>query len=101
MKSFASLATRESCSPASISMWKVRLQLSGFRSGLRSTWQWTCPLPSWAPVPPGLQKRSLPGDLRALLPIRAGQDFRVVGNDIVLIETATSLILDVMQGVLR
>ncbi len=52
-------------------------------------------------LPPGLQKRSLPGDLRALLPIRSGQDFRVVGNDIVLIEIATELILDVMQGVLR
>ena len=52
-------------------------------------------------LPPGLEKRRLPGDLRALLPIRSGQDFRVVGNDIVLIETATELILDVMQGVLR
>ncbi len=52
-------------------------------------------------LPPGLEKRRLPGDLRALLPIRSGQDFRVVGNDIVLIEIATELILDVMQGVLR
>ncbi len=52
-------------------------------------------------LPPGLEKRWLPGDLRALLPIRSGQDFRVVGNDIVLIEIATELILDVMQGVLR
>ncbi len=52
-------------------------------------------------LPPGLEKRRLPGDLRSLLPIRSGQDFRVVGNDIVLIETATELILDVMQGVLR
>ncbi len=52
-------------------------------------------------LPPGLEKRELPGDLRGLLPRRTGQDFRVVGNDIVLIETATNLILDVMQGVLR
>ncbi len=52
-------------------------------------------------LPPGLEKRRLPGDLRGLLPRRTGQDFRVVGNDIVLIETATDLILDVMQGVLR
>ncbi len=52
-------------------------------------------------LPPGLQKRSLPGDLRSLLPRRIGQDYRVVGNDIVLIETATNLILDIMQGVLR
>ncbi len=52
-------------------------------------------------LPPGLEKRRLPGDLRALLHIRSGQDFRVVGNDIVLIEIATELILDVMKGALR
>ncbi len=52
-------------------------------------------------LPPGLEKRELPGDLRALLPIRSGQDYRVVGNDIVLIEIATELILDVMKDVLR
>ncbi len=47
------------------------------------------------------QKRELPGDLRALLPYHKGRDYRVVGNDIVLIEIATELILDVMKGVLR
>ncbi len=52
-------------------------------------------------LPPGLQKRTLPSGLRNLLPQRAGQDYRVVGNDIVLIEIATNLILDIMQGVLR
>jgi hypothetical protein len=52
-------------------------------------------------LPPGLQKRVLPGDLRGLLPYRKGRDYRVVGTDIVLIETATNLILDIMKGVLR
>jgi hypothetical protein len=52
-------------------------------------------------LPPGLEKRRLPGDLRALLPYHKGRDYRVVGNDIVLIEIATELILDVMKGVLR
>jgi hypothetical protein len=47
------------------------------------------------------RKRELPSDLRGLLPRRVGQDYRVVGNDIVLIETATNVILDVMQGALR
>ncbi len=51
--------------------------------------------------PPGLEKKRLPGDLRSLLPVRSGQDYRVVGNDIVLIEIATELILDVMKDVLR
>ncbi len=52
-------------------------------------------------LPPGLEKRGLPSGLRGLLPYRAGQDYRVVGNDILLIETATNLILDIMKGVLR
>ena len=52
-------------------------------------------------LPPGLAKRGLPGDLRGQLPRRRGQDYRVVGNDIVLIETATNVILDIMKGVLR
>lgn len=44
-------------------------------------------------LPPGLQKRlpSLPSGLQR----------RIVGNDVVLIETATSLILDVLRDVLR
>ncbi len=52
-------------------------------------------------LPPGLAKRTLPGDLRSLLPARKGTDYRVVGTDIVLIETATNVILDVMRDVLR
>lgn len=52
-------------------------------------------------LPPGLAKRGLPGDLRGQLPHRRGQDYRVVGSDIVLIETATNVILDIMRGVLR
>ncbi len=52
-------------------------------------------------LPPGLEKRELPGDLRRLLPYHKSTDYRVVGNDIVLIEIATELILDVMKGVLR
>jgi hypothetical protein len=52
-------------------------------------------------LPPGLEKRRLPSGLLGQLPQRAGQDYRVVGNDIVLVELATNLILDIMQGVLR
>ena len=52
-------------------------------------------------LPPGLAKRGLPGDLRGRLPRRKGQDYRVVGSDIVLIETATNVVLDIMKNVLR
>lgn len=52
-------------------------------------------------LPPGLAKRGLPNDLLSRLPRRpAGQDYRVVGDDVVLIDTATRVILDVMKGVL-
>ena len=52
-------------------------------------------------LPPGLEKRGLPSDLRGLLPRRTGQNYRVVGTDIMLIEAATGLILDIMVGALR
>ncbi len=52
-------------------------------------------------LPPGLEKRRLPSGLLGQLPPRTGQDYRVVGNDVVLIEIATGLILDIIQGVLR
>ncbi len=52
-------------------------------------------------LPPGLEKRGLPSDLHGLLPQRTGQDYQVVGSDIMLIEIATGLILDIMVGALR
>ena len=50
-------------------------------------------------LPPGLAKRDLPPDLRAILPRRAGQDFVIVDDDVLLIERATGLVLDVIEGV--
>jgi len=52
-------------------------------------------------LPPGLAKRELPPDLMSRLPRRPeGQGYRVVGDDVVLIDTATRVILDVVKGVL-
>ncbi|MFQ5893319.1 MAG: hypothetical protein ACE5H5_03305 [Nitrospinota bacterium] len=52
-------------------------------------------------LPPGLQKRTLPAKLEALLPPGAPGTKRViVGNDVMLIEKATGLILDVIEDVL-
>ena len=52
-------------------------------------------------VPPGIAKRYLPGELERQLPVRAGYERRVVGRDVVLVEQATGLILDILQGALR
>ena len=51
-------------------------------------------------LPPGLEKRNLPPDLEGKLPKRKGQDRVIVGNDVVLIERATGLVLDILKHVL-
>lgn len=51
-------------------------------------------------LPPGLEKRNLPEGLAKLLPPpRHGQQRVVVDNDVLLIETATGLILDILKDV--
>ncbi|TCS65157.1 hypothetical protein [Varunaivibrio sulfuroxidans] len=51
-------------------------------------------------LPPGLARRDLPEDLRRRLP-EAGADKErvVVGNDVVLVEKATGVILDILKDV--
>lgn len=51
-------------------------------------------------LPPGLAKRRLPDDLARALPRRDGGYERViVGNDVLLIQIATGVILDILEGV--
>lgn len=51
-------------------------------------------------LPPGLAKRGLPDNLQALLPRPLpGQERVLVDNDVVLIERATGLILDILRDV--
>jgi len=51
-------------------------------------------------LPPGIAKRDLPEDLRARLPKRPdGQEVAVVDNDVVLVNAATGIILDVLNDV--
>ena len=53
-------------------------------------------------LPPGIAKRDLPADLRARLPNRTDDAIRqIVGNDVVLIQKGTELILDVISDVVR
>ena len=49
-------------------------------------------------LPPGIAKRSLPGGLLEQLPTRPGQEWIVAGTDVVLIEAATNLIVDVLRA---
>jgi hypothetical protein len=52
-------------------------------------------------LPPGLEKRDLPDDLRSMLPRRLpGHKRVIVDNDVLLIEEATGLILDILEDIL-
>lgn len=52
------------------------------------------------PLPPGIAKRYLPGDLSARLPARDGYERLLVGDDVLLISTATGIIVDILAGAL-
>jgi len=50
------------------------------------------------PLPPGIAKRSLPGDLvRQLPPVRSGYERVIVDGRVLLVETATQIIHDVLM----
>lgn len=51
-------------------------------------------------LPPGLEKRRLPSGLKARLPRYDGPYERtIIGNDLILLDPKTGLILDVMQEI--
>lgn len=52
-------------------------------------------------MPPGIAKQVLPDGLHRQLPARDGYDYEIVGTDVVLVETATRVIVDVLRDVLR
>lgn len=53
-------------------------------------------------LPPGLAKRDLPSDLTLKLPsLKKGRERKIVGSDVVLIETATGIVLDVIRDVVK
>lgn len=52
------------------------------------------------PLPPGIAKR-FDADIERLLPYYPGKQWRQVGNDAVLIDASTSVVLEIMKGVLQ
>lgn len=58
------------------------------------------PLQKNGQLPPGLQGRGLPGDLETRLsPLPAGYARMVIGSDIVLGNTRTNVVVDILRGV--
>ncbi|MGD1877302.1 MAG: anti-virulence regulator CigR family protein [Kiloniellaceae bacterium] len=52
-------------------------------------------------MPPGIAKQVLPDGLHRQLPPRDGQHYEIIGTDVVLVETATRVIVDILKDVLR
>lgn len=52
------------------------------------------------PLPPGIAKKFVPDDLRRRLPDYAGYDVLIVDHDVLLIEAATRVIVDILTGAL-
>jgi hypothetical protein len=53
------------------------------------------------PLPPGIAKRYLPSDLVAVLPPRPGYEYLVVGDDVVLVNTTTEIVTDILSNLLH
>ena len=53
------------------------------------------------PLPPGIAKRFMPQGLLGRLPPRPGYEWEVVDGDILLVETATRVIVDVLKDILK
>ncbi|MCK8583638.1 anti-virulence regulator CigR family protein [Yersinia ruckeri] len=51
------------------------------------------------PLPPGIAKKAVPVSLLGQLPSYPGYEWRIVGNDLVLIALSTSIIASVINGV--
>jgi hypothetical protein len=51
-------------------------------------------------MPPGIAKRYLPPDLLSRLPPRPGQQWVAVGTDILLVDAATQVVLDILHQAL-
>lgn len=52
-------------------------------------------------LPPGLEKRSLPRDLETRLRRRERAERVIVGSDVLLVQRATGVILDILRNVVR
>jgi hypothetical protein len=53
-------------------------------------------------LPPGLAKRDLPPDLLSHLPLaHAGTLRQIVGNDVVLLQEGTNIVLDILENAVK
>lgn len=53
------------------------------------------------PLPPGIAKKALPAPLTKRLPPVSGYQSFLVGPDVLLVEVASGVVVDIMKGVLK
>lgn len=53
------------------------------------------------PLPPGIAMRAAPADLRSRVQVPKGYELVEVGRDVLLVETATKVVHDLLKGVVR
>ncbi len=53
------------------------------------------------PLPPGIAKRYLPNDLVTTLPTYPGEEYVVVGRDVVLLNESTGIVTDILANILK
>ncbi|MEI9742455.1 anti-virulence regulator CigR family protein, partial [Enterobacter ludwigii] len=53
------------------------------------------------PLPPGIAKKTVPASMLGQLPSYPGYEWRVVGDDLVLIALSTAVVTTIINGVFR
>ena len=53
------------------------------------------------PLPPGIAKKAVPASMLDQLPSYPGYEWRVVGDDLVLIALSTAIVTSVINGVFK
>lgn len=53
------------------------------------------------PLPPGIAKKFVPGSMLSQLPRHPGYEWRVAGEDLILVGIQTAIVADILQGVFR
>lgn len=53
------------------------------------------------PIPPGIAKKTVPASMLGQLPSYPGYEWRVVGDDLVLIALSTAVVTTIINGVFR
>ena len=51
------------------------------------------------PLPPGIAKKMVPGPMLRELPVRSGHEWRIAGDDLILVSLGSGLVVEVMGDI--